>query len=123
MRTDEQVWQPGMWRSVSRQSPLSAALRMSSVHIRTLLLVLSTVFYLLFGAAVFDALESEGERARKEELEVKLKELKQKFGFLEDEYAELEGVMLLSEPHRCGRQWKFTGSFYFAITVITTIGK
>jgi len=28
-----------------------------------------------------------------------------------------------SEPHRAGVQWKFAGSFYFAITVITTIGE
>lgn len=28
-----------------------------------------------------------------------------------------------AEPHRAGVQWKFAGSFYFAITVITTIGK
>uniref|UniRef100_A0A663N2B2 Potassium two pore domain channel subfamily K member 15 n=1 Tax=Athene cunicularia TaxID=194338 RepID=A0A663N2B2_ATHCN len=31
-------------------------------------------------------------------------------------------LVLQAEPHRAGRQWKFAGSFYFAITVITTIG-
>ncbi|ELK30240.1 14-3-3 protein beta/alpha [Myotis davidii] len=38
------------------------------------------------------------------------------------DYRELERLALQAEPHRAGRQWKFAGSFYFAITVITTIG-
>ncbi|KAB0395536.1 hypothetical protein E2I00_010910 [Balaenoptera physalus] len=37
-------------------------------------------------------------------------------------YLLLERLALQAEPHRAGRQWKFAGSFYFAITVITTIG-
>lgn len=81
------------------------------------------ISYLLVGAAVFDALESETESSRKKILEQKLNELKKKYGFTEDDYKEIERVVLQSEPHRAGRQWKFAGSFYFAITVITTIGK
>ncbi|CAN9512505.1 unnamed protein product [Ophioblennius macclurei] len=91
-------------------------------NIRTLSLILSTLFYLLVGAAVFDALESESESSRKESLEHKLDELKRKYGLDEGDYAEIERVVLQSEPHRAGTQWKFAGSFYFAITVITTIG-
>lgn len=79
--------------------------------------------YLLVGAAVFDALESENESERKKMLELKLNELKKKYGFSDDEYREIEKVVLQLEPHRGARQWKFAGSFYFAITVITTIGK
>uniref|UniRef100_A0A4W6F4P3 Potassium channel subfamily K member n=1 Tax=Lates calcarifer TaxID=8187 RepID=A0A4W6F4P3_LATCA len=95
---------------------------MKTQNIRTLSLILSIIFYLLIGAAVFDALESESESSRKKTLEQRLNELKKKYGFTEDDYREIEKVVLLSEPHRPGRQWKFAGSFYFAITVITTIG-
>uniref|UniRef100_A0A3P8U4P4 Potassium channel, subfamily K, member 15 n=1 Tax=Amphiprion percula TaxID=161767 RepID=A0A3P8U4P4_AMPPE len=91
-------------------------------NIRTVSLILSIVFYLLIGAAVFDALESESESSRKKALEQRLNELKKKYGFSEGDYQEIERVILQSEPHRAGRQWKFAGSFYFAITVITTIG-
>lgn len=96
---------------------------MKAQNIRTLSLILSIVFYLLIGAAVFDALESESESSRKKALEQKLNELKKKYGFAEDDFREVERVAVLSEPYRAGRQWKFAGSFYFAITVITTIGK
>ncbi|XP_041748973.1 potassium channel subfamily K member 15-like [Coregonus clupeaformis] len=91
-------------------------------NIRTLSLILCMISYLLVGAAVFDALESETESLRKKILEQKRNELKKKYGFTQDDYLEIERVVLQSEPHRAGRQWKFAGSFYFAINVITTIG-
>ncbi|XP_010839309.1 PREDICTED: potassium channel subfamily K member 15 [Bison bison bison] len=78
--------------------------------------------YLLVGAAVFDALESEAESGRKRLLAQKRSELRRKYGFSAEDYRELERLALQAEPHRAGRQWKFAGSFYFAITVITTIG-
>lgn len=34
----------------------------------------------------------------------------------------METIVLKSEPHRAGQQWKFTGAFYYATTVLTTIG-
>ncbi|XP_019123917.2 potassium channel subfamily K member 3 [Larimichthys crocea] len=95
---------------------------MKAHNIRTLCLIISIVFYLLIGAAVFDALESDSESSKKKALELRLNELKKKYGFTEDDYREVERVVLQSEPHQAGRQWKFAGSFYFAITVITTIG-
>lgn len=96
---------------------------MRTQNLRTLGLILTVLCYLLAGAAVFDALESESARARKSALEERAHELKERFGFTEEDYREVERVALQSAPHRAGRQWKFTGSFYFAITVISTIGR
>ncbi|XP_059834782.1 potassium channel subfamily K member 9-like [Hypanus sabinus] len=95
---------------------------MKRQNVRTLSLILCMFTYLLVGAAVFDALESDFETSRKRLLNSKRMELKSKYGMSEDDYKELEWVVLQSEPHRAGHQWKFAGSFYFAITVITTIG-
>ncbi|XP_014910287.1 potassium channel subfamily K member 15 [Poecilia latipinna] len=96
--------------------------RMKKQNVRTLSLILCMFSYLLVGAAVFDALESESENSRRRILEQKRSEMKRKYRFSEDDYREIERVVLQAEPHRAGRQWKFAGSFYFAITVITTIG-
>ncbi|KAG9353200.1 hypothetical protein JZ751_017776 [Albula glossodonta] len=109
------------WRDCSRFISLRA--KMKKQNIRTFSLILCMFSYLLVGAAVFDALESESENSRKKILEEKRNDMKTKYGFSEDDYREIERVVLQAEPHRAGRQWKFAGSFYFAITVITTIGK
>ncbi|KAM6978073.1 potassium channel subfamily K member 15 [Aplochiton taeniatus] len=95
---------------------------MKKQNVRTLSLILCMFSYLLVGAAVFDALESESESSRRRILEQKRSEMKKKYRFSEDDFREIERVVLQAEPHRAGRQWKFAGSFYFAITVITTIG-
>ena len=90
---------------------------------RSAALVLCILSYLLVGAAVFDALESEAESGRKRLLAQKRSELRRKYGFSAEDYRELERLARQAEPHRAGSQWKFAGSFYFAITVITTIGE
>lgn len=90
---------------------------------RTAALILCILSYLLVGAAVFDALESEAERSRQRLLARKRGEFRRKYRFSADDYRELERLALQAEPHRAGRQWRFAGSFYFAITVITTIGE
>ncbi|CAK6447912.1 unnamed protein product [Pipistrellus nathusii] len=95
---------------------------MEQQSVRTAALVLCILSYLLVGAAVFDALESEAESGRQRLLAQKRSELRRKYGFSAEDYRELERLALQAEPHRAGRQWKFAGSFYFAITVITTIG-
>ncbi|XP_054638365.1 potassium channel subfamily K member 15 isoform X1 [Dunckerocampus dactyliophorus] len=95
---------------------------MKKQNVRTLSLILCMFSYLLVGAAVFDALESETESFCRRILEQKRNEMKKKYRFSEEDYREIERVVLQAEPHRAGRQWKFAGSFYFAITVITTIG-
>ncbi|XP_022349486.1 potassium channel subfamily K member 15 [Enhydra lutris kenyoni] len=95
---------------------------MRKQSVRTAALILCILSYLLVGAAVFDALESEAERGRQRLLAQKRGEFRRKYGFSAEDYRELERLALQAEPHRAGRQWKFAGSFYFAITVITTIG-
>lgn len=98
-------------------------LAMKRQNVRTLSLIICTFTYLLVGAAVFDALESDFEMREKEQLEAEEKRLQGKYNISEDDYRKLESIIMEAEPHRAGVQWKFAGSFYFAITVITTIGE
>ena len=46
-----------------------------------------------------------------------------KYNISEDDYKIMETVVLKYEPHKAGKQWKFAGAFYYATTVLTTIGK
>lgn len=46
-----------------------------------------------------------------------------KYNISMDDYRIIETVVLKSEPHKAGQQWKFAGAFYYATTVLTTIGK
>lgn len=90
---------------------------------RTLALIICTFTYLIVGAAIFDALESEKEKTQGMELHRRKDELLRTFNLTTDDFDELEKVVLQLKPHKAGLQWRFAGSFYFAITVITTIGK
>lgn len=98
-------------------------LAMKRQNVRTLSLIVCTFTYLLVGAAVFDALESDFEMREKEQLEAEERRLQGKYNISKDDYQKLESIIMEAEPHRAGVQWKFAGSFYFAITVITTIGE
>uniref|UniRef100_A0ACB8FDU5 Potassium channel sub K member 9 n=1 Tax=Sphaerodactylus townsendi TaxID=933632 RepID=A0ACB8FDU5_9SAUR len=95
---------------------------MKRQNVRTLSLIICTFTYLLVGAAVFDALESDYEVREEEQLKAEETRLKGKYNITQEDYQQLELIIMQSEPHRAGVQWKFAGSFYFAITVITTIG-
>ncbi|KAM4803924.1 potassium channel subfamily K member 3 [Urocitellus parryii] len=95
---------------------------MKRQNVRTLALIVCTFTYLLVGAAVFDALESEPEMIERERLELRQQELRARYNLSDGGYEELERVVLRLKPHKAGVQWRFAGSFYFAITVITTIG-
>ncbi|KAL4630553.1 potassium channel subfamily K member 3 [Arapaima gigas] len=95
---------------------------MKRQNVRTLALIICTFTYLLVGAAVFDALESKKETTQKKKLDDRKLELMNKYNLSKVNFEELEGVVLQLKPHKAGVQWKFAGSFYFAITVITTIG-
>ncbi|KAL8181575.1 UNVERIFIED_CONTAM: Potassium channel subfamily K member 9 [Gekko kuhli] len=94
---------------------------MKRQNVRTLSLIVCTFTYLLVGAAVFDALESDYELREEEQLKAEETRLKGKYNISHEDYQQLELIIMQSEPHRAGVQWKFAGSFYFAITVITTI--
>uniref|UniRef100_A0A7N9CY83 Potassium channel subfamily K member n=1 Tax=Macaca fascicularis TaxID=9541 RepID=A0A7N9CY83_MACFA len=95
---------------------------MKRQNVRTLALIVCTFTYLLVGAAVFDALESEPELIERQRLELRQQELRARYNLSQGGYEELERVVLRLKPHKAGVQWRFAGSFYFAITVITTIG-
>ena len=96
---------------------------MKKQNVRTLSLIVCTFTYLLIGAAVFDALESEYETEEKRNLTAKERAMKIKYNITDDDYEDMRRNVMLMVPHKAGTQWKFSGSFYFALTVITTIGK
>ncbi|TNM96006.1 potassium channel subfamily K member 3 isoform X1 [Takifugu rubripes] len=95
---------------------------MKRQNARTLALIISILTYLVVGAAVFETLESKQEKNHKRKLDARKSELLRKYNLTKENFEELEHVVLQLKPHKAGVQWKFAGSFYFAITVITTIG-
>lgn len=48
--------------------------------------------------------------------------VRRKYNISDEDFRIMETIVLKSEPHRAGQQWKFTGAFYYATTVLTTIG-
>ncbi|ALC47353.1 Task6 [Drosophila busckii] len=95
---------------------------MKKQNVRTISLIVCTFTYLLVGAAVFDALESETEKRRWEALQAVEDRIIRKYNISQEDFKVMETVVLKSEPHKAGQQWKFTGAFYYATTVLTTIG-
>lgn len=51
------------------------------------------------------------------------RKLIKKYNITLEDYRVMETVVLKHEPHKAGKQWKFAGAFYYATTVLTTIGK
>ncbi|CAP27659.2 Protein CBR-TWK-20 [Caenorhabditis briggsae] len=89
---------------------------------RALLLILSTFTYLLFGAMIFDKLESEDDNRVRDEIERVTERLKNKYNFSERDMHLFEAIAIKSIPQQAGYQWQFAGAFYFATVVITTVG-
>ena len=40
----------------------------------------------------------------------------------QDDYKIVELLLIEKKPHKSGPQWKFAGSFYYALVVLTLIG-
>ncbi|XP_062863775.1 potassium channel subfamily K member 3 [Trichomycterus rosablanca] len=95
---------------------------MKRQNVRTLALIICTLSYLLIGAGVFDALESKQEKSQRRKLDYRKFQLVSRYNLSRNDFEQIEKVVLQLKPHKAGVQWKFAGSFYFAITVITTIG-
>ena len=79
--------------------------------------------YLLVGAAIFDALESNTEDQLRTQYQLVEKNMLHSYNISHHEYIELEDIVIKYQPHKAGAQWKFPGAFFFSLTVITTIGK
>ncbi|CAF0813504.1 unnamed protein product [Rotaria sp. Silwood1] len=95
---------------------------MKKQNVRTLTLIVSTFSYLLVGAAIFDALESNTEDFLRKQYQTAEASMLLSYNISHTEYIELEDIVIKYQPHKAGAQWKFPGAFYFSLTVITTIG-
>lgn len=93
-------------------------------NIRTLLLVTSTIIYMMLGAAVFSALEYEKHIDQKKQYKEIYKRLEKTYNMSKDDVEDLARY-LHKRRHieHALDPWSFAGSFYFTSVTITTIGK
>lgn len=78
---------------------------MKKQNVRTLSFIVSTFTYLLIGAAIFDALESQTEETIKNDLENTEIDYKTKYNISNDEYKTLEDIVIKYHPYRKFPQW------------------
>lgn len=96
---------------------------MKRQNLRTVSLIIVTFTYLLIGAAIFGYLESDYERVQKDNLHIIEDMFKRRYNINDEDLSVLSTTLLRSMSHKAGRQWQFPGAFYFATTVVTTIGE
>ncbi len=46
-----------------------------------------------------------------------------KYSISQADFTLLEEMIQIEQPYKAGKPWQFAGSFYYATTVLTTIGK
>jgi len=95
---------------------------MKKRNVRTLALIVTVFTYLLIGAAVFDALEGPHNENAFEALNEVKSDIMSRYNMTEEDYKLMEVLIIERKPHRNGPQWKFAGSFYYALVVLTLIG-
>lgn len=96
---------------------------MDKQNVRTLSLIVCCFTYLLVGAAVFDAFESEAALETAKLLMEKERQLQEKYNITAEDLKEIRQIVIKMVPYRAGTQWKFAGAFYFALTVVAVIGE
>ncbi|KAL3891719.1 hypothetical protein ACJMK2_004085 [Sinanodonta woodiana] len=97
-------------------------MELTQENARTLFFTVCTFTYLLIGAAVFDALESTYEGEQRIVLQNEEEEILTAYNISNDDYAVLKRNVMTTIPYYSGVQWKFAGSFYFSLTLVTAIG-
>ncbi|VDI31588.1 two pore potassium channel protein sup-9-like [Mytilus galloprovincialis] len=97
-------------------------MEMKRQNVRTLSLVVCTFTYLLIGAAVFDALESEYEVENRRKLKNETQAIIDKFNITPEHFEKIRYNVIKSRPYQAGTQWKFPGALYFSLVVVALIG-
>jgi hypothetical protein len=84
---------------------------MKKQNVRTLSFIVSTFTYLLIGAAIFDALESQTEESTRVDLENTEIDYKNRYNISNEEYKSLEDVVIKYHPYRTFPQWYAVNEF------------
>lgn len=95
---------------------------MKQKNIKTVSLVVTTLTYLIIGAAFFDYFESSLEDQQHTILNTNITIFRHKHGMNTTEFNKLWNTILWQKPYKAGNQWKFLGSLYFCTLVVTLIG-
>ena len=94
---------------------------MKKQNVRTISLIVCIFTFLLVGAAIFDALESDFEAEDLRRLMTNKAHFMNKYNISDDDFKQMSVLIKQLIPHNA-RQWKFAGAFYYSVTVMTTIG-
>ena len=78
---------------------------MKKQNVRTLSFIVSTFTYLLFGAAIFNALESQNEDNTRKNLTDSEIKYKQDFSINDSDYSDLEEIVVKYHAYRTFPQW------------------